>query len=116
MKQHRPERVSALITEQLGKILLKEIEAPEGVLLTITDVEVSKDLEHANVKVSVYPSNQAEAMMKILEKKQGHFQFTLSRKLNIRPMPRIVFKFDVGLEKAALIEKRLLEDESSRES
>lgn len=108
--KHRPERVSNLITVELGKILLEEVETPSGVLLTITSVEVSKDLEHANIKVSVYPSEQAEKLFKILQKKQGELQFILSRKLNIRPMPRILFQLDFGMEKAARVEKKLLEE------
>ena len=108
MRFHRPERVSDLIIEELGKLLLKEMETPPGSLLTITDVEVVKDLSRAVVKVSVYPSDKAEEILKILVARQGHFQFLLGRKLNIRPMPRIVFKLDLGPEKAAAVEKSLM--------
>jgi len=109
MKHHRPERVSDLIIEELNNLLLRELDLPGGVLVTITDAEVSKDLERAAVKVSFYPSDQAPKIFKILEKKQAEFQFRLSRKLNIRPMPKISFKLDLGPEKAAGVEKKLLE-------
>lgn len=109
MKLHRPERVSDLIIEELNKIILKEIEVA-GSLITITDVEVLKDLSQATVKISVYPSEKSLEILKILEKKRGHFQYLLLRKINIKPMPQISFKIDVGLEKAAIVEKRLLEE------
>ena len=55
--KHRPERASALIIEELGKIILKEVEIPDT-LVTITGVEVTKDLSQATVKISVYPSEK----------------------------------------------------------
>lgn len=110
MKYHRPERVSDLIIEELNKILLKEMNVPPGTLLTITDAEVAKDLARAIIKVSVFPSEKAEGIFKTLEKRQGYFQFLLNRKLNIRPMPQIVFKLDRGPERAAGVEKKLLEE------
>ncbi len=110
MKNYRPERISDLIIEELGKLLLKEIEVP-GTLITITDVDVIKDLRNATVKVSVYPTENSEKVFKILQKKQGEFQFLLGRKMNIRPMPQIRFIIDYGQEKAAQVEKRLLESE-----
>jgi ribosome-binding factor A len=49
-------------------------------------------------------------IFEILKKKQGKLQFILSRKMNIRPMPRINFELDFGLEKAAAVEKALLDE------
>lgn len=109
MKYHRPERVSDLIIEELNKIILKEVEV-EGTLITITDAEVAKDLSRAVVKFSVYPSEKSLEVLKVLEKKRSHFQYLLLRKMNIRPMPQISFKIDLGPEKAAVVEKRLLEE------
>lgn len=110
MRFHRPERVSDLIIEELNNILLREIEIPD-VLITITDAEVLKDLSIATIKVSVYPSEKSKEVIKILEKMRKKFQFLLNRKLNIRPMPQISFKLDKGPEKAAIIEKKLLEEQ-----
>ena len=109
MKHYRPERIASLIKEELGKILIEELEMPLGILLTITEVLVSNKLENAKIMISVYPSSEAEENFKILKKKQGKLQFILSRKMNIRPMPRINFELDFGLERAAKVEKALLD-------
>ena len=50
---YRPERVQSLIQEELGKLLLKEIEFPG--IVTITGVDVDKHLDIARVKLSVLP-------------------------------------------------------------
>lgn len=110
MRFHRPERVSKLIMEYLNELILRQVETP-GALATITDVAVSKDLDRAVVKVSVLPSEKGAEVLKILAKEQRELQFRLSRKLNIKPMPQIVFELDYGPQKAAGVEKALLSDD-----
>ena len=105
--KHRSERVGALITEELSKIILKEVETP-GTLLTITETDVSKDLTSAVVKFSAWPSEKSGEFLKILEKRRPYLQHLLLKKLNIKPMPQISFKIDRGPEKAAEVEKALL--------
>lgn len=109
MKFFRHQRVESLIQEKLSWMIEREVEVP-GALVTITGVEISKKMENAEVKVSVFPSDKKDAAMKILDGLAGHFQYELLRLLNIKPLPRIQFIYDVGPEKAALIEKALLKD------
>jgi ribosome-binding factor A len=106
---YRPLRVGKLIKEELGKIILREMEFP-GALVTVTGVDVEKKLEIARVKLSVLPSEFAEKALKIMKSAQGRLQHLLNQKLNIKPMPRIEFGIDHGLENAAAVEKLLLED------
>ncbi len=109
MRFHRPERVSDLIIEEFNKIIVHELEFP-GTLVTVIDVEVSKDLKVAKVKISVIPPEKTKKIFTALNLAKGRLQFLLHRKLNIRPMPRIEFEIDRGLEQAADIEKKLLDE------
>lgn len=81
-----------------------------GALLTVTEVEVDRKLDQALVKISVMPSDKANQALKELARRAGEFQFKVMREINIKPMPKIVFEIDRGPEKAAIIEKRLLEN------
>lgn len=110
MRLHRRERMSSLIAEKLAWMIEREIEIP-GSLITITGVEITDKFELAAVKVSVYPSEKKEAVMNVLIKLAGHFQFELIRLLNIKPIPRIHFKYDDGPRKAAAVEKGLMKEE-----
>lgn len=103
----RSERVSKLIREELAKIIIREVEFSDA-LVTITAVEVDKKLEHAKVSVSVIPSSSGPAALADLLKRAGALQYLLMKKINIKPMPRIAFELDRGLENAASIEKVLL--------
>ncbi|MDD5430758.1 MAG: 30S ribosome-binding factor RbfA [Candidatus Pacebacteria bacterium] len=115
MSKFRDLRVSSLIREELGKIMLKELEF-DGALVTITEVDVSEDLENATVNVSVIPSEKAEKVLEVLGKFRSRLQFLLQRKIEIKPMPHIVFRIDHGLEKAAELEKVFLEVEKEEKS
>ncbi|MBI2033651.1 MAG: 30S ribosome-binding factor RbfA [Candidatus Liptonbacteria bacterium] len=106
----RSTRVGKLIREELGKIIVRELEFPNA-LVTLTEVEIDKKLEHALVNVSVIPSSAAEKTLEKLKKSRGKLQHFLNNKLNIKPMPRIEFKIDRGPENAANVEKRLLESQ-----
>jgi len=102
--------MGSLIREELGKIIIRELEFT-GALFTITDVEVNEDLERAIVNFSVLPSEKSGDVLEILNNHKKDLQFKLNRTLNLRPMPEIVFKIDLGLKNAAAIEKALLDSE-----
>ena len=106
----RPERVGNLIRDELSKLVQREVELPQ-MLATIMEVEVDKKLEHAKVGVSVIPSESADSALRILNQAKRELQFLLGRKLNIKPMPEIMFYIDHGSENAARIEKVLIEEE-----
>jgi ribosome-binding factor A len=103
-------RVANLIRDELGAIILREMEFPES-LVTITSVDIDDKMEMAHVKTSVIPSKNEEEVFRSLRKAQGFLQHLLSHKINIRPMPFIRFEMDHGPAKAAQIEKILIEEE-----
>lgn len=110
MRFYRSQRVEKLIREELSKILVREFEFPNA-LVTVTEVQVDKKLEHAKVMVSVIPSATEESALATLDKNVGMIQHMLLKKINIKPMPRISFALDRGLENAARVEKVLIKEE-----
>jgi len=89
-------------------MILREAEFPA--LVTITEVEVDKKLEGARVKMSVIPASGEKAVLAELTARAGYFQHLLLKKINIKPMPRILFVIDHGFENAAKVEKLLGQD------
>lgn len=96
-----------MIQEELAKIILREIEFPEA-LVTITGVDVDKKLETAVVRLGVLPPSSSGEVIKTVEGARGRLQRLLTKKINIKPMPRIRFEIDRGPENAAAVEKLLL--------
>jgi len=103
----RVHRVNDLIKEELGKIFLREIDLSRNILVTITRVETADDLKTTKVFVSVLPDGQADRVFKILNRIIYHLQQCLNKSLNMRPIPKIIFKKEDKTYKAARIEEIL---------
>ena len=97
MKYHRNERIASLIKEELNNLILREVEF-SGAVVTIVDIEVSEDLDKALVKIAVFPNNKGPDALVALENHRRKLQFLLMRKMNIKPMPKLVFKLDITEE------------------
>lgn len=101
----RIKQVNELIKRELSQIINREIDWPDGVLVTLTSVETSTDLEQARVWVSIFPFEKFKEMMKILKRERGYLQGLLNRRLIMRPLPKIQFLIDRTEEEAEKIEK-----------
>lgn len=115
MPYQRHQRVESLIREKLNELILRELEFG-GALVTVTEVEVQKDLDYAAIKVSVIPGEKSKKVLELLDQSKKRLRHLLLRKINIKPMPELRFAVDIGMEKAAEIEKALLEIEKEEKS
>jgi ribosome-binding factor A len=101
----RIEKVDELLRKEIGGILLKDIEFPDGVLVTITRVVTSSNIIEAKVYVSVFPDNKTVNVFNILEKLIYGIQQKINRRLRMRPIPKIKFVREDRTKEAAKIEK-----------
>lgn len=106
---NRIQRVNALIKNELGKILLRDVDFPQGVLVTITHIDSSPNLREAKIYVSVMPDEKIDKVFEILNRRIYDIQQVLNRRLNMRPIPRIEFKKEEKTKKAAQVEELLEE-------
>lgn len=111
MKFFRSQRVESLIQEELAKILIREVEFPEGALVTVTGVDVDKKLERARVRLSVIPASQEKKALDSVTFRTGYLQHLLLKTLNIKPLPHLIFEIDHGNQNAAVVEKLIEEAE-----
>lgn len=104
---NRIEKVNALIKNELGKILLRDVDFPQGVLATITRCDSSPNLKEAKIYVSVMPDKNVDKVFEILNRRIYDIQQALNRRLNMRPIPRIEFKKEEKTGQAAQVEELL---------
>jgi ribosome-binding factor A len=99
MPKHRLERVNELLKRELGEMLRRDFvfEAP---LVTVQQVDVTPDLKHAHVYLSVIgsPAQQQKALSRILAKR-GPLQYAISRRVVMKYTPQLHFKLDTGIER-----------------
>ncbi len=103
----RIQRVSQLIKKELSQLLLKEVDFPEGVLVTITRVETSANLFQAKVYISVMPEEKLSKVLQILDKLIYFLQQRLNKRLKMRPIPRIIFMEERATAEAGRVEELL---------
>jgi len=108
----RKVRVSELIRQELGKLILRDVEL-DGGIITIMDVDVTDKIDYARVKISVLPSSKSKQGLGLLQNAAGRLQHQLLRKINIKPMPYLQFMIDEGVEASAKLEKVFIDGEKS---
>ncbi|NLG10613.1 MAG: 30S ribosome-binding factor RbfA [Coriobacteriaceae bacterium] len=103
MKQTAGSRkVNEAARAAIAQLLLTEISDPRLDLVTVTDVEVSKDRSVANIFVSAGP-NCYEEVERGLESAKGRLRSLLGRELGWRVTPELRFMIDTSIDDAARI-------------
>jgi ribosome-binding factor A len=106
----RSKRIGDQLQRELAELLRREIDDPRLAMVTISGVEVSKDLSHARVYVS---SLQADADMALilqaLQTAAGHMRHILGKRLKMRAIPQLRFEHDTSFEEGAKIDALLQE-------
>ena len=112
----RVERVAALIRRETSELLINGIrdERVHQGMVSITEVEVSGDLQHCKIFVSIYSEEeQRQQVLEGLQSASGYLRGELGRRLQMRRAPEVVFQLDRGIEKGTSVLNLLnrLEDE-----
>lgn len=105
----RPDRVAAAIREEVATFLAEGAKDPRiRGLITVTGVDVTRDLRHANVYVSIMGSDEErKSTEEGLESLATHLRSRVGRALRLRLAPEIDFKVDASIANAARIESLL---------
>jgi ribosome-binding factor A len=117
MKAHRLARIAEVIREVASETVLFELRDPrvKAVTVTVTRAEISADLQHAKVYVSVMGSPQEQQLcMHGLKHAAGFVQSKLANRLQTRFTPAVKFILDEGVKKS--IEMTRLINEALGES
>lgn len=111
----RPRRVGDQIRRDLAELMTRELSDPRIGLVTITDVEVSGDLGHAKVFVSLPRDADATQVMAGLTHATPWLRRALAPRLRLRIMPTLKFHQDKTVDEADRI-GQLLADATRRHS
>lgn len=105
----RPDRVAEAIREEVAMFLAEGVKDPRVVgLVTVTGVDVTRDLRHAKVYVSILGSDsERSATLDGLASVASHLRPRIGRALRLRLAPEVTFKLDESVARAARIESLL---------
>ena len=95
----RQERIKELLKAEISSIIMREMNDPRLGFVTITDAEITKDLQHAKVYISVLgDEKQKEETLKALQGAAGFIRSEFGKRVVMKMIPDITFKFDTAVE------------------
>ena len=115
----RADRVAGQLRRELAQLIHQEIKDPAVGFVSVSDVEVTRDLSHAKVYVTVFDSDEAPACIKALNKAGGFLRNRLGKILRMRIIPELRFFHDASVETGQhvgeLIDKAVASDRRNSE-
>ena len=110
MPAKRSDRVGALLQSAIAELLLRDVKDPRIGLMAVTGVELSPDLKHARVFVSVLGDAPTRARaLQGLASARPYLQAHAGKRLGLRFTPELRFEIDPTIDRAARIEDLLRE-------
>lgn len=106
---HRTDRVSAQLRRELGTLVheaVRELGLPS---VSVSDVEVTRDMAHAKVFVTALQPERADEALKGLKEAAKQIRYELARAMKLRHVPELHFHYDASFDRGERIE-RLLQD------
>ena len=111
----RSRRIAEQVQRELSDIIRLELKDPRVGMITLTDVEVTRDNAHARVYFTLLGGEaRVEEARAGLQHAAGYLRSQLARRLNIRVVPQLGFEYDASVERGArlsqLIDTAVAED------
>ena len=104
----RVNRVAEQMKKELGDIIFQKVKDPRIGFVTVTDVEVTGDLQNATIFISVLgDESKKEASLKGLNTAKGFIRAEIGKRIRLRVTPEIEFAFDESIAYGSRIESLL---------
>ena len=100
----RSERVAGQLRRDLARLIQQEIKDPEVGFISLSDVEVKRDLSHAKVYITVFDPEKADTSLKALRRAAAFLRRRLGQELRLRHVPELHFVHDDSVEKGSHID------------
>lgn len=116
----RSQRVAQQIQKEIAGILQREVKDPRIGMVTVSSVEVSRDLAYASVFVTLFnlDDGSVEESMKGLSEASGYVRMLVGKALRLRIVPEIKFVYDnslvEGLRLSGLVSEAINKDKQKK--
>jgi ribosome-binding factor A len=118
MDTTRQQKISRLVQKELSEIFRRETAKTRGTLVSVSSVRVSPDLSVANVRLSIFPSEKAEAIMESINANEKSIRYELAQQVRyqLRRCPELKFHIDDSLDYIDHIDELLSKDKPKEDS
>ena len=104
---HRTDRVSAQLRRELGTLVHEAVREHGLPSLSVSDVEVTRDMAHAKVFVTALQPERADAVVKGLKELAREIRYELAHAVKLRHVPELHFAYDDSVDRGERIENLL---------
>jgi len=94
----RSDRVAGSLRRELAQLIQTELKNPDVGFISLSDVEVTRDLAHAKVFITVFESEKADISLKALNSAAGYLRHRLGQQMRMRSVPELHFHHDASVE------------------
>jgi len=112
MEYKRSDRIADQLHREIAELVFRRVKDPRVQMVTITGVEVSKDLQHASVFYCVTGKpgeKEKKAVAEGLSKATGFIRQELGKRLHMKHLPPLAFRHDQSFDYGEKIERLLKE-------
>ena len=104
---HRTDRVSAQLRRELGAIVHTAVREHGLPSVSVSDVEVTRDLAHAKVFVTALQAERSAEAVKALKTIAPELRYALGRAMKLRHVPELHFQYDDSVDRGERINNLL---------
>jgi ribosome-binding factor A len=104
---HRTDRVSAQLRRELGKIVHEAVREHGLPSVSVSDVEISRDLAHAKVFVTALQAERSLEAVKDLKELAPNLRYQLGKAMKLRHVPELHFHYDDSVDRGESIDNLL---------
>jgi ribosome-binding factor A len=104
---HRTDRVSAQLRRELGAIVHSAVREHGLPSVSVSDVEVTRDLAHAKVFVTALQAERSAEAVKALKTIAPELRYALGRAMKLRHVPELHFQYDDSVDRGERINNLL---------
>ncbi|ADL51533.1 30S ribosome-binding factor RbfA [Clostridium cellulovorans] len=100
MARYRSEKINEEMKKQISDVIRNRVRDPRlAPMISVTSVDVTKDLKYAKVYVSIFGSDtEKDESLKILKNSSGFIRREVASKINLRSTPELLFNLDTSIE------------------
>lgn len=100
MAKYRGDKINEEIRKEISDIIQNHIKDPRlTAMVSVTKVDVTKDLRYAKVFVSIFGNEEAKSSsFNVLKNSSGFIRHELGRRINLRYTPEIIVEIDASIE------------------
>ena len=102
---NRSERVAGQLRRDLARLIQQEIKDPEVGFVSLSDVEVTRDLSHAKIFITVFDPEKAKESLKALRRAAPFLRTRLAQAMRMRHVPELHFQHDDSVEQGSHIDE-----------